>query len=1492
MKKTILLFFAVWAMTQISQATNYYVATTGSDSNNGLSWTTPFATINQAITTATTLGGNVWVKGGTYNITGVTPVANVHLYGGFAGTEASLTDRALSDKDGNGIIDPWEFTYETLLNIVNSTNSGVYISSTSMTTADKLIIDGFTITYTCTSATVPPIVVNLASNVGAITFQNNIIRNCALTGVVADGTTTAMLINSRGILKNCLFEKNIATITFTGQGATPFVTIVNSRATGCVFRNNKNTADYSTINYVSNYNAAFRGMIVHFLSGSSGAISNTSLSTSLFYNNELNCIPFKDRLDQGLNNASVVGYGIYSASYGTDSVVNCIFASNKGTLTCYQATGMYLLEQPNVHHYVLNNVFWNNYNAPAGGYRNFKVDVITSGLVANNVMNSGSTYIASTFISSTSNLTDLNISNTDATKGPKFQNPTTVYGNPTDLSAEKSDWRILTTSYLVGKGVAIPNSPTGVTPKDKSGLAFASTPAVGAYEGYEGLSAPTITGITPGDAQLSVAFTAGLAGNSAITNYKYSTDGGITFQTRQTGTTASPIVITGLANGTSYNVQIKAVNGNGDGTPTLSKAATPSATATTPGAPGITAITPTNAKLSVAFTIGSDGGSGISTYKYSTDGGATFKTRASGSTASPIDITTVSSGTGTLVNGTSYNVQIKAVNAQGDGVATATTTSTLFVVPTNVVATAGGNITAATAATAQASVSFTAPVGSNSNLLYYTVTSNPGSKTGTGSGSPIVVSGLTTNTPYTFTVAAYTAAGIGSASSASATKTTLNTDVVTAKVPNAPTNGTATVTGGQISLAFTAPNLLTGESSISSYKYSTDGGVTYLTRTDGSTTASPIVISVLSSDGTTALNGTYAISIKAVNANGDGLASTASVVTVTSAPSAPTITGITPGNGQLSVAFTVPTNTGSSAITNYKYSTDGGVTFTACSTPQTTSPIVIKGLTNGTLYFVQLKAVNTTDGAASLTSAVTPSATAYIINVSSSSLASSLTLTPVSDIVINKGIELTVNNPSTTVNSITVNGGGKLTLTGAALTLGALNLLSDATNGTGTFVDQNANGGLTVTGTSTVNQSLQAASALRTWYITPPVVATTEAPAIPTPALSIIKYFDETLNTGTSTDNWVSTTSMVAQKGYQVVPVAGNDISFSGTLNNGNQNIAITSRSGTDNYAGFNLIGNPYPSYLDWNLVTANSANTALMRSTTMWYRTQSAGAYSFWTVNGDGVTSPNGASPKIPPMQAFWVRANAGGGSLALTNAMRSHAPATDMLLKAPAAKNTSKTLVRLQVSNGTNTDEAVLYLSANASNGIDVYDAPKMSNDNVAIPEIYTTVGAEHMVINALKILPMDTPIGLGFVPGNATSFSLTTNEISNLPTGVKLILKDNVTKAETDLTDGTSAYQFNPAATSSDRFSVIFRSAGAATSVETPQDNSMLVYSNAPQQFTVVCNYLPLGSILSVYNAMGQKLVSQQLRSASTQVGGKFTPGVYVVKVNNTTKKVIIN
>ena len=77
-----------------------------------------------------------------------------------------------------------------------------------------------------------------------------------------------------------------------------------------------------------------------------------------------------------------------------------------------------------------------------------------------------------------------------------------------------------------------------------------------------------------------------------------------------------------------------------------------------------------------------------------------------------------------------------------------------------------------------------------------------------------------------------------------------------------------------------------------------------------------------------------------------------------------------------------------------------------------------------------------------------------------------------------------------------------------------------------------------------------------------------------------------------------------------------------------------------------------------------------------------------------------------IPPMQAFWVKAKA-AGTLTLDNKLtRSHQSSNP--LKAPAAKKTDRQRIRLEISNGTTTDETLLCFDGDASNAFDAYDSP----------------------------------------------------------------------------------------------------------------------------------------------------------------------------------------
>jgi hypothetical protein len=64
-----------------------------------------------------------------------------------------------------------------------------------------------------------------------------------------------------------------------------------------------------------------------------------------------------------------------------------------------------------------------------------------------------------------------------------------------------------------------------------------------------------------------------------------------------------------------------------------------------------------------------------------------------------------------------------------------------------------------------AAIAFSAPSNNGGSvILDYKATSSPGGFNTTGVGSPLIVTGLTTGTPYTFTVTARNAVGIGAAS--------------------------------------------------------------------------------------------------------------------------------------------------------------------------------------------------------------------------------------------------------------------------------------------------------------------------------------------------------------------------------------------------------------------------------------------------------------------------------------------------------------------------------------------------------------------------------------------------------------------------------------------------------------------------------------------------------------------------------------------------------
>ena len=438
--------------------------------------------------------------------------------------------------------------------------------------------------------------------------------------------------------------------------------------------------------------------------------------------------------------------------------------------------------------------------------------------------------------------------------------------------------------------------------------------------------APTVSSAELAQTTLTVTWTEPSDdGDSPITGYivNWRTFGTTQFspsRQRTTGSGATSVIITGLAAGTHYVVQVCAVNKNGD---TCSATFNVAVGAGAPGKPTVTGwAASAHLTLKVEWSAPSEqGGTPIKRYDVQWSTSAAFSSvneaTTSGSTRS-------SEATG-LTAGTQYHVRVRAVNDSGPRAEEAPDTPVAAesewsnsLVATAVALLAAPTITALTVGDTTLAVTWTAPANTSvSDISSYKVQWKSGTQsfdssrqhTAGASDTSYTITSLTNGVEYDVRVIAVGEIGDGNPSA------TMSGTPTAPVVPSAPTITSVEESDQTLVVNWSAPSI-TGSSNITGYTVQWKTGTQEFggdTNREGTTTATSYTISGL-------VNGTtYEVQVIASNDSGAGPASAAGSGTPSTTPGTPIVT-LQPGaveGEQLAVTWTEPDN-GGSAITEYR----------------------------------------------------------------------------------------------------------------------------------------------------------------------------------------------------------------------------------------------------------------------------------------------------------------------------------------------------------------------------------------------------------------------------------------------------------------------------------------------------------------------------------------------------------------------------------------------
>lgn len=360
---------------------------------------------------------------------------------------------------------------------------------------------------------------------------------------------------------------------------------------------------------------------------------------------------------------------------------------------------------------------------------------------------------------------------------------------------------------------------------------------------------------------------------------------------------------------------------------------------------------------------------------------------------------------------------------------------------------------------------------------------------------------------------------------------------------------------------------------------------------------------------------------------------------------------------------------------------------------------------------------------------------------------------------------LTINS----TKSLTIKAPRCLTISGAVSNAGTF-LVDGSPNGISASLI--TNGTITNTGTMSFKTSI---SKLKWHCISSPVSNAQIETVFSDLSLNNNNFYSYVETQATYSNYWLQqiTGLMPVMKGYYLYYFANKYKTYSGTFNTGNQSISNLTYT-TTGRQGWNLVGNPYPSSIDWlatGWTKTNLEDAIYVKNGSVWE----------YYVGGIGT-----GSRYIYPGQGFFVKTLPNTtGSLAMTNTVRVHRP-TDYLKSVTQDTIIYDEVIKLKIANDSLRSFAFIRYNLNATKDFDpTLDAKLMKSENTNIPLIYS-VGELCVNSRPLRTEGDTVYLQIETIPGNYTIYF---DELNNIKTSTELFFVDFSTGQEVAMTVGGS-------------------------------------------------------------------------------------------------------